>query len=260
MKIHRRRQKGKKNNVPPGNSVGVSDFTMPQDDAQVKDINTTDFTRNQNLLPVHRLMNAQIIFLYKTYKQLIFTSSEDEQESKVAYVKPSDTDLSSGDYAVVKVYVCDLEDNGYVGVFLKKVLQTNKFTVTNEESFFSREDIVRKLSITTRGTTSRFKDMIIFKDDVSDIICEKTLPGRGKCPVARTSSAPSESGTDQSPSGASSAGRAHCTDSVIKSVIHGQVIWGRSWVPVAAAIINHCSCRTNKRRKWPVSTERMRID
>ncbi|KAJ8890701.1 hypothetical protein PR048_010210 [Dryococelus australis] len=61
---------------------------------------------------------------------------------------PSDTDLSSGDYAVVKVY--------------------SKFTVTNKESYFNRKYIVRKLSITTGGTTSRFKDMIIFKDDFSD--------------------------------------------------------------------------------------------
>ncbi|KAJ8892049.1 hypothetical protein PR048_004616 [Dryococelus australis] len=56
--------------------------------------------------------------------------SEDEQESEVANVKPSDTDLSWADYAVVKVYgkakqsfrlyVCkvyDSQDNGYVGVF-----------------------------------------------------------------------------------------------------------------------------------------------
>ncbi|KAJ8890473.1 hypothetical protein PR048_009982 [Dryococelus australis] len=39
-----KKTKRKEINVPPGKSVGVSDFTMPQDDAQVKDTNTTDLT------------------------------------------------------------------------------------------------------------------------------------------------------------------------------------------------------------------------
>lgn len=193
-----KKKKRKKISVPPGKSVGVSDFTVPEDDVQVEDPNSIDLslpsTSNQDGVRKPQKKSRRVdasstsecsdqFSLQDSDDQLIFTSSEDEQVSEVGNSNPSDIALSPGDYAVIKVYgkvkqsfrlyvckICDPQDDGYVGVFLKKLPQTNKFIETNEESFFSREDIVRKLSITTGGTTSRFKDSIIFKGDVSDIM------------------------------------------------------------------------------------------
>ena len=36
-------------------------------------------------------------------------------------------------------------DGGYVGLFYKKSLYTNTFTPTNEESYFNKEYVIKKL-------------------------------------------------------------------------------------------------------------------
>lgn len=192
-----KKKKRTKLNLPPGKSVGASDYTMPEDEGQIDDTITVDLslpsTSHQDVRKSKKTSKrvdassssecSDRFSLQDSDEQLISSSSEDDQGSEVDNQKPPDTALSPGDYAEVKVYgkvkqsfrlyVCKVsysEDGGYV-CFLKKQSQTNKFILTDEESFVSERDVVRKLSITSDGTTtSRFKDMIIFKDDVSDIM------------------------------------------------------------------------------------------
>lgn len=42
--------------------------------------------------------------------------------------------------------VAGLENDGFIGKFLKRVPQTNKFTITDEENLVSSNDIILKLS------------------------------------------------------------------------------------------------------------------
>lgn len=117
---------------------------------------------------------------------MLSTNSEEEPgfEDYVSHVAPISTIVHHpGDYLVVKVYgksknnfrlyVCKVmhpEDDGYVGVFYKKNPQTWRFFPTEEEAFFSSQDIVRKLQLSdTERTSSRFKHMISFKNDLGDL-------------------------------------------------------------------------------------------
>ncbi|XP_063221130.1 uncharacterized protein LOC134530328 [Bacillus rossius redtenbacheri] len=106
---------------------------------------------------------------------LISSNSSDQDEN-------TGISISQGDYMVVKIYgktktsfryyVCKvsyLMDNGFVGTFLKRVPQTKKFTMTEEESFVSKNDVFRKLSSPVLNSGARFKDMLCFEDDLTDL-------------------------------------------------------------------------------------------
>lgn len=91
-------------------------------------------------------------------------------------------DVSSGDFVVVRVYTKDKKSfrlyvarvkksvsNGYEGVFYKRAQKTLRFLETEEEAFFSKTDIVRKLSKPVTSSIARFKNMISFNTDLSDL-------------------------------------------------------------------------------------------
>lgn len=88
----------------------------------------------------------------------------------------------SGTFAVVKVggktkqsfrlyvaKVLEIEEDGYVVTFLKKCTQGLRFAQTEEEAFVKEEDFVRRLSKPSSSSSSRFKDMIAFNNDLTDI-------------------------------------------------------------------------------------------
>ena len=63
-------------------------------------------------------------------------------------------------------YICKEnyhEDDGFVGTFMKRVLQTNNFTMTKEESLISRENLIQKWFSPILSSNSRFKNMLHFK-------------------------------------------------------------------------------------------------
>ena len=63
------------------------------------------------------------------------------------------------------------KDDGYVGVFYKKTPGTRRFCETDEDAFFRPQDILKTLQPTDGiQTSSRFKNMISFKNDMDDLI------------------------------------------------------------------------------------------
>ncbi|KAK5639656.1 hypothetical protein RI129_012148 [Pyrocoelia pectoralis] len=181
------RKKRTKVNVKPGKSIGVEDF----------------FDDDENLNPQTSLSSdpkpcsSKQVQPNKSRKRVDeLSSSEDDDDFSVedsdssnspdldeSTDRPSGENLviNEGDYMLVKVhgktkasfrcYICKvgyLEDDGFVGTFLKRVQQTNKFTITEEESLVSRNDFILKLSSPVFCSSARFKDMIFFKDDLSD--------------------------------------------------------------------------------------------
>lgn len=99
--------------------------------------------------------------------------------------KELDRLIQPDDFVIVKVYgktknvfrmyvakVTDFQDDGYVGLFCKKTLSSNMFSLTDEESFFSKDDVIKKLMpvVQTSKSASRWKDKICFQDDLSAFI------------------------------------------------------------------------------------------
>ena len=159
------RKKRTKVNVQPGRSVSVDDF---------EDVDGEDVTPHTSLYsdpsPCTSKQAKPTKKNAKKNRKRLDSSSEDDG----AYsVQDSDEDLilsssdysdqdentgisiSQGDYMVVKVYgktktsfrcyVCKvsyLNDDDFVGTFLKRVPQTKKFTMTEEDSFVLRNDVV----------------------------------------------------------------------------------------------------------------------
>lgn len=91
---------------------------------------------------------------------------------------------SPGDFLVVKVFgktkntyrlyvskVLYLQGDGYVGVFYKKAPHAKNFSQTEEEAFIPTKDIVKELKLSlNQNKSARFKDMVSFKNDLSDMI------------------------------------------------------------------------------------------
>ena len=70
-----------------------------------------------------------------------------------------------------RCYVCKvkyLKEDGFVTTFLKKIPQTKKFTMTEEEYLVSRKDVIQKLNAPILCSIACFKDMLCFKDNLSD--------------------------------------------------------------------------------------------
>nr|CAD7195522.1 unnamed protein product [Timema douglasi] len=106
----------------------------------------------------------------------------EEEDIDTASSGPNGTSLLPGDFAVVKVYgktkesfrlyvsrVSHPSGAGYIGTFYKRTPQTMRFSETLEESYFSHQDVVHKLSTPISSSSARFKDMISFPDDLSDL-------------------------------------------------------------------------------------------
>lgn len=64
--------------------------------------------------------------------------------------------------------VIEFDEEGYIGRFLKKSGQVNKFKETDEEALFNVEDIVHRLPPAKSCFTSRFKGLVYFEEDLSD--------------------------------------------------------------------------------------------
>ena len=58
---------------------------------------------------------------------------------------------------------------GYDIMFFRRHSQTMKFMETEEESHVAKKDVVRKLSEPLKSSSTRFKDMISFTNDLSDL-------------------------------------------------------------------------------------------
>lgn len=61
------------------------------------------------------------------------------------------------------------EYDGFVGRFFKRHHQTLKFLETDEESLIANKDIICKLSKPIKSSSARYKDMIGFSTDLSDL-------------------------------------------------------------------------------------------
>ena len=90
--------------------------------------------------------------------------------------------IQVGEYCVVKVYgkskenfrlyiakVTNPTNAGYDVMFFKGHSQAMKFMETEEESYVAKKDVVRKLSKPLKSSSARFKDMISFTTDLSDL-------------------------------------------------------------------------------------------
>ncbi|CAH1100825.1 unnamed protein product [Psylliodes chrysocephalus] len=70
--------------------------------------------------------------------------------------------------AVFRLYVAKQKDE-FVGRFFKRHPQIWKFIETDEESLIAKRDIIRKLSKPIKSSSARYKDMIGFSTDLSDL-------------------------------------------------------------------------------------------
>lgn len=178
------RKRRTKVNVKPGKSISVEDFVEDDENPQ------TSLSTGQN----PGTSGTKQVQPKKSRKR-VEISSEDEDDFSVQDSESSDSSdldesdgasgenlvINEGEYMLVKVYgktktsfrcytckVAGLEDDGFVVKFLKRVPQTNKFTITEEESLVSRNDVILKLSSPVSCSSERFKDMLFFKDELSD--------------------------------------------------------------------------------------------
>lgn len=115
-------------------------------------------------------------------KELILTTtSEEEPDFGISESPQLPNTFAPGDFFVVKVhgqksyrlYVAKVlypEDDGYVGKFYKRISHTWRFQETEEEAAFLTEDVVQKLKPNLNiQTSARFKDMMTFVDDMSEL-------------------------------------------------------------------------------------------
>lgn len=110
-------------------------------------------------------------------------SSSDFDFSEIESESNSDSaQLSAGEFVVVKVYgktkdafrfyvirIIAIMDDGCHGIFYKRAPNTMRFQETDEESFVNNSDIVRKLSKPLQTTSARFKNLLKFATDLSDL-------------------------------------------------------------------------------------------
>lgn len=201
-----RREKRTKINVLPGKSISSEDFEgvaeevdpqtsivdstgsndpKPCSSKQVQSSSKKSSKITKRLDSSSEDDNDYQYSLHDSDEELILsTRTSEEEERTTGTGNPSDADtcINPGDYMVVKVYgktkntsrcyVCQvnyLEDDGFVGTFLKRVSQTNKFTMTEEDSLISREDVIKKLSSPILRSSSHFKNTLLFKEDLSDV-------------------------------------------------------------------------------------------
>lgn len=194
------RKKRVKVNVGPGKSVSVADFPPDPDQAGPStsvagtstdiDSTITTGTRNQSLSARKKKNNKRDsesspedsdYSVQDSDRDLIVSDSSVEAEFSSSFQK-LDTLLKIEDFVIVKVYgksknvfrmyvskVTEFQDDGYVGLFYRKTLNSNTFSATDEESFFSKDDLIKKLMpvVQTSKSASRWKDKVSFHDDLS---------------------------------------------------------------------------------------------
>lgn len=192
------RKKRVKVDVGPGKSVSVADFPPDPDQAGPSTSVAGTSTDNDNSTGTRK----QSVSARKNKNKKL--DSESSPEDSDYSVQDSDSDLTLSDssanaelskeldrliqpddFVIVKVYgktknvfrmyvskVTDFQDDGYVGLFCKKTLSSNMFSLTDEESFFSKDDVIKKLMLVvqTSKSASRWKDKICFQDDLSAFI------------------------------------------------------------------------------------------
>ncbi|KAJ9596963.1 hypothetical protein L9F63_011993 [Diploptera punctata] len=192
------RKKRVKVDVGPGKSVSVADFPPDPDQTGPSTSVAGTSTDNDNSTGTRK---QSVSARKKKNKKL---DSESSPEDSDYSVQDSDSDLTLSDssanaelskeldrliqpddFVIVKVYgktknvfrmyvskVTDFQDDGYVGLFCKKTLSSNMFSLTDEESFFSKDDVIKKLMpvVQTSKSASRWKDKICFQDDLSAFI------------------------------------------------------------------------------------------
>lgn len=182
-------------NVAPGKSLQVSDFGEDPDDPEPmssnmavkkakpkkvlkEKVNTKDSTTEESDYSIQ-----------DSDKDFRLDSSSEEEPTfdttgSIPDTPASTENFSPDDFCVVKVYgkvesvfrlyVCQLEypqDDGFVGKFYKKVTGTKRFVQTDEDAFFQEKDILKKLHpVTGLQTSSRFKNMVTFHDDLDNLI------------------------------------------------------------------------------------------
>lgn len=190
------RKKRVRVNVTPGKSVEVKDFEDSQeidssyDQAGPSVVNEEPVSKGKkNNKAGRKRRNSSSSEDSDAYSiqdsdkefRLSTTSEEDFQLEENL---PVPNEFSPGDFLVVKVYgkkgktfrpyvtkvlYPDPDDNEYVGVFYKRIPNTWKFTETEEEASFLPQDVVCQLLPDHIKTSSRFKDTISFKNEMTDL-------------------------------------------------------------------------------------------
>lgn len=180
------RKKRTKVSVVPGKSVAVSDF--PPDETSVPVAGTSGANKGgpENPKKKKKITRDEDD---STSEDSHFSLEESDEDEEFDEVEPADlaqdisesSKLSLHDHVIVKVMgknktcyrlyvakVIEFDEEGYIGRFLKKIAQTNKFRETDEEALFKVDDVVRRLPTPKPCTTSRFKGLLYFEEDLSD--------------------------------------------------------------------------------------------
>lgn len=179
------KRKRKKVNVTPGKSVGVSDF-----ETENEDINTPSTSKKAALKGKRGKRNhpadsssedeSDVYSLQDSDAELVLSSTS-EDETDLGSI-PANCDISVGDFLLIKVfgktkenfrlYVCKVvepDNEGYIGLFYKKIKQTFRFFQTQEEAYFSPNEVVLKLEERIEASKSaRFLGSVSFINDLSD--------------------------------------------------------------------------------------------
>lgn len=112
---------------------------------------------------------------------LIFGEEKFEETEEATSSKKIQIPLTPNDFAVVKVQgktkssfrlyvakIISMYQDGYEGLFYKKIQGAYKFIETQEESFIPSDDIIMKLSKPICIKSSRFNNAIAFSEDLSE--------------------------------------------------------------------------------------------
>lgn len=190
------RKKRSKVNVTPGKSVEVKDFEGPADiDLSCEQpgpsgLNQESIAKKKKNKPGRKRRHSSssedsnafsLQDSDNTFRLLSTSEDEFQEENEENFVNKND--FLPDDFLVVKVYgkkgksfrlyvtkVLYRDDDEYVGVFYKRVPNTWKFSETDEEASFLPQDVVKKLQPDdVIKTSSRFKDMISFTNDMTDL-------------------------------------------------------------------------------------------
>lgn len=184
------KQRRKKVAVTPGKSIGVSDFQGPEPEDINKPSTSSEVPKTvkkrKRIQPANTSSdddsdnNCRYSLQDSDDELILSTTSEDDFQLNSPSPSPI-KDVNIGDFFIIKVfgktsnnfrlYVCKVlepDNDGYIGLFYKKIKQTFRFVPTTEEAFFSAEEVVLKLEERAESkTSSRFKGSIAFNNDLT---------------------------------------------------------------------------------------------
>lgn len=98
------------------------------------------------------------------------SGSENEKTTELqrdSYVVVRVNGKSKGAFRLYVARIVGLQDDGYIGVFYKKVPMTPRFILTDEEAFFTNTDIIKILQKPVLSSITRYSGMIRFTTDLS---------------------------------------------------------------------------------------------